>query len=76
MRYEDGKPVEIERVLISTQHADGSRRDSRIRPDLLEHVVEPVLPAELYDDGAPAPRRCSSTRPAASSSAARSATPA
>ncbi len=47
IRYEDDRPVEVVRVLISTQHDDGIDRDSQIRPDLIEHVIEPVLPAEL-----------------------------
>ncbi|HEY2653030.1 MAG TPA: methionine adenosyltransferase [Solirubrobacteraceae bacterium] len=47
VRYRDGRPVEIEKLLISTQHAEGSER--LIPDDLWEHVVEPVLPAELYD---------------------------
>jgi S-adenosylmethionine synthetase len=37
------RPVEIERVLISTQHRDGLDADTLIKPDLLEHVVEPIL---------------------------------
>ncbi|MDP9227679.1 MAG: methionine adenosyltransferase [Actinomycetota bacterium] len=49
VRYQDGRPVEIERVLISTQHAEDVDRDSQIRPDLLEHVIEPVLPDGLHD---------------------------
>jgi len=49
VRYRDQRPVEIERVLISTQHAPEADRDTRIRPDLLESVIAPVLPAELYD---------------------------
>ena len=49
VRYRDDVPVEIERVLISTQHADGVDRDSTIRPDLIEQVIKPVLPAELCD---------------------------
>ena len=49
VRYRDNVPVEIERVLISTQHADGVDRDSTIRPDLIEQVIKPVLPAELCD---------------------------
>jgi S-adenosylmethionine synthetase len=49
VRYREGRPVEIDRVLISTQHAEEADRDSQIRPDLLEHVIEPVLPSELYD---------------------------
>jgi S-adenosylmethionine synthetase len=46
VRYEDGRPVEIEKLLISTQHRDGA--ESLLPDDLWEHVVEPVLP-ELYD---------------------------
>jgi S-adenosylmethionine synthetase len=50
VRYEDGKPVEIEKILISTQHADGIDVETLIKPDLLEHVLRPVLPGELYDE--------------------------
>ena len=49
VRYEDGVPVEIEKVLISTQHADTVDSVTQIRPDLWQHVVEPVLPPEMYD---------------------------
>src|SRR6476659_8858887 len=47
VRYLDGKPVEIEKLLISTQHSEGA--ESLIPDDLWEHVVEPILPKELYD---------------------------
>jgi S-adenosylmethionine synthetase len=47
VRYVDGKPVEIVKVLISTQHREGA--ESLIPNDLWEHVVLPVLPTELYD---------------------------
>ena len=47
VRYADGRPVEIEKLLISTQHSEGA--ESLIPDDLWEHVVEPVLPRELYD---------------------------
>jgi len=50
VRYEDGRPAAIEKVLVSTQHRDGIDVDSLIRPDLWEHVLRPVLPAELYDE--------------------------
>jgi S-adenosylmethionine synthetase len=43
-------PVEIVRVLISTQHTDGADRDTTITPDLIEHVLAPVLPPDLYDE--------------------------
>jgi S-adenosylmethionine synthetase len=49
VRYQDGKPVEIEKVLISTQHKPGVDSQTLIKPDLFEHVLQPVLPAELYD---------------------------
>ncbi len=54
VRYEedaDGRrrPVEIERVLISTQHRDGLDIDVQLKPDLIEHVLKPILPEELYD---------------------------
>src|SRR3954471_25083935 len=44
VRYRDGKPVEIEKLLISTQHKEGA--ESLIPDDLWEHVVEPVLPKD------------------------------
>ncbi|HEY3771627.1 MAG TPA: methionine adenosyltransferase [Solirubrobacteraceae bacterium] len=47
VRYRDGRPVAIEKLLISTQHAEGS--EERIKDDLWEHVVLPVLPEDLYD---------------------------
>ncbi|MGL6279249.1 MAG: methionine adenosyltransferase [Gaiella sp.] len=43
------RPVEIERVLISTQHRDGLDPEVMIKPDLLEHVVEPILHADYRD---------------------------
>ncbi|MGZ5337019.1 MAG: methionine adenosyltransferase [Solirubrobacterales bacterium] len=49
VRYRDGKPVDIERILVSTQHAEDADRDSQIKPDLLKHVIEPVLPDGLHD---------------------------
>ena len=48
--YEDGKPVRLRTVLISTQHNDGIDRDPMIRPDLIEHVIRPVVPAQFADD--------------------------
>ena len=44
------RPVEIERVVISTQHRDGLDADSLIKPDLAENVLRPILPPELYDE--------------------------
>jgi S-adenosylmethionine synthetase len=52
VRYCDGRPVAIEKLLISTQHADGVDCETEIKPDLWEHVVLPVLPPDLYDEAA------------------------
>jgi S-adenosylmethionine synthetase len=49
VRYQDGRPVEIEKLLISTQHREGIDPETLIKPDLFEHVVEPMLPGDLYD---------------------------
>ncbi len=49
VRYSDGRPVEIVKLLISTQHAEGS--EGLIPDDLWEQVVRPVLPVGLYDEG-------------------------
>ena len=48
--YENGKPVKLRTVLISTQHAPGIDRDTLIRPDLIEHVIRPMIPAQFADD--------------------------
>jgi S-adenosylmethionine synthetase len=53
IRYEetDGRrrPVEIERVVISTQHREGIDIESLMKPDLAETVLEPILPKDLYE---------------------------
>jgi S-adenosylmethionine synthetase len=51
VRYVDGKPVGIEKLLISTQHAEHATQ-KQITDDLWEQVVLPVLPAELLDANA------------------------
>src|SRR5438309_966928 len=47
VRYVDGRPAEIEKLLISTQHREGA--ESLLKDDLWEHVVEPVLPEGLFE---------------------------
>jgi S-adenosylmethionine synthetase len=44
------RPVEIERILISTQHRDGLDIDTLLKPDLIEQVIRPILPHDLYDE--------------------------
>jgi S-adenosylmethionine synthetase len=55
VRYADGRPVGIEKLLISTQHAPDTDSEQTIKPDLWEHVALPVLVGEyagLFDEGA------------------------
>ena len=49
VRYRDGRPEFITAVVMSLQHKDGIDIDTLMRPDLIEHVVKPVLPEGLYD---------------------------
>jgi S-adenosylmethionine synthetase len=44
------RPVEVERVLVSTQHREGLDEEALIKPDLVEHVLHPILPRDLYDE--------------------------
>ena len=48
--YENGRPVRLSTVLISTQHGDGVDRDTTIRPDLIESVIMPTIPAQFAGD--------------------------
>jgi S-adenosylmethionine synthetase len=41
------RPVEIERLLLSAQHRDGLDIETLLKPDLLEHVVEPILQSDF-----------------------------
>ncbi len=49
VRYENDKPVEITTVVISTQHKPNIDIDTMIKPDLIEHVIEPILPQDMCD---------------------------
>jgi S-adenosylmethionine synthetase len=49
VRYEGVRPVAVEKVLISAQHAGGV--EGRIKGDLLEAVIEPVMSEEFFDRG-------------------------
>src|ERR671922_1193216 len=49
VRYENGRPVEVVKVLISTQHKPDIDGETLIKPDLWEHVVEPVLHEEYKE---------------------------
>ncbi|MDP9072527.1 MAG: methionine adenosyltransferase [Actinomycetota bacterium] len=48
--YEDGRPVALSTVLISTQHQPGLDLETLLKPDLTEHVIHPMLPAAFAGD--------------------------
>jgi S-adenosylmethionine synthetase len=48
VRYRDGQPVAVETIVISTQHAEYIGQD-QIRNDIIQHVIQPVVPASLLD---------------------------
>ncbi|MDY0088201.1 MAG: methionine adenosyltransferase [Coriobacteriia bacterium] len=51
VRYVDDKPVSVDNIVLSTQHADGVDIEGLLRPDLIEHVIKPVFEGEgiAYD---------------------------
>jgi S-adenosylmethionine synthetase len=48
VQYENGKPVRIDTVVISTQHAENVAQE-QIFSDVVEQIIKPTLPAELLD---------------------------
>jgi S-adenosylmethionine synthetase len=48
--YEDGRPVALRTVLISTQHQPGLDAETLIKPDLEEHVIHPLVPKAFASD--------------------------
>ncbi|HVM03612.1 MAG TPA: methionine adenosyltransferase [Acidimicrobiales bacterium] len=48
--YEDGRPVHLDTVLISTQHQPGLDLETLLKPDLVEHVIHPMLPEQFAAD--------------------------
>ncbi len=49
VEYADGKPVHIDTVVVSTQH-DERVTHEELEKDILENVIRPALPRELFDD--------------------------
>ncbi len=48
--YEDGRPVHLDTVVISTQHQPGIDLETLLKPDLIEHVIHPMLPEQFASD--------------------------
>lgn len=49
VEYDDGKPVRIDTIVVSSQHAPDIALES-IRKDIQEYIIKPVIPAELIDE--------------------------
>ena len=50
VEYDDGRPCRVDTVVISSQHSPDVAIDD-MRADLIEHVIKPIIPAELLDEG-------------------------
>jgi S-adenosylmethionine synthetase len=49
--YEDGVPVKLKTVLISTQHNPNIDLETLLLPDLRDHVITPLVPPQFANDG-------------------------
>jgi S-adenosylmethionine synthetase len=50
IEYENGRPKRLKTVLISTQTGPDIDIETLLKPDLQEHVIHPLLPAEFAED--------------------------
>lgn len=48
VEYDDGKPVRVDAIVISSQHAPEVSNE-QIRKDIIEKVIAPIVPAEMLD---------------------------
>ncbi|MDK8181618.1 methionine adenosyltransferase [Paenibacillus sp. UMB4589-SE434] len=49
IEYNEGKPVRVDTIVVSTQHAEDATL-TQIQNDIQEHVIKPVVPAEWLDE--------------------------
>ena len=49
VEYHDDKPVRVDAVVVSSQH-DAETSLEQIREDIINYVIKPIIPAELFDD--------------------------
>ncbi|MBC7334261.1 MAG: methionine adenosyltransferase [Actinobacteria bacterium] len=47
VRYESGRPVEVDTIVVSAQHAPMIDIETQIKPDIREYVIKPIIPEEL-----------------------------
>ena len=48
--YEDGRPVKLKTVLISSQHRPDIDLETLLLPDLRDHVIAPLVPSQFAED--------------------------
>jgi S-adenosylmethionine synthetase len=48
VEYQDGKPVRVDCVVISTQHGEEVSNE-KLRSEIMEHVIKPIVPANMLD---------------------------
>jgi len=49
VEYRDGKPVNVATVLISAQHRPDVDIEMLMKPDIIEHVIQPIVPEDICD---------------------------
>ena len=49
VEYDDGKPVRVDAIVVSSQHAPEVSNE-QIRADIIEKVIKPIVPAEMLDE--------------------------
>ena len=49
VEYDDGKPVRIDAIVVSSQHSDEVSLD-KIRTDVIEQIIKPIIPASMMDE--------------------------
>ncbi|MCC5828384.1 MAG: methionine adenosyltransferase [Phycisphaeraceae bacterium] len=56
IKYEGGKPVGINAVVLSTQHTadwNGKKKQAELKKAVIEHIIEPVMPKALWANSKP-----------------------
>ncbi|HKF00513.1 MAG TPA: methionine adenosyltransferase [Actinomycetes bacterium] len=51
VEYEDGRPVRLDTVVVSTQHGPDIDLDTLLTPDIREHVIDAVVPDDVAIEG-------------------------
>jgi S-adenosylmethionine synthetase len=49
VKYDNGKPVRVDAVVVSSQHKEGATLE-QIRADVIENVIKPIIPAQFMDE--------------------------